>query len=260
MPTQRPLVVANWKAQLAPAHERLLARAIAERLLATPALAARVELILAPSALSLAPIAELFDTLESLITLAAQDCSAHAAGAHTGELTATAIAELADTVILGHAEQRRDQGEAGTLLGTKLARAVTAGLRPLLCFDDPLDAKLSSRAAHFATEWNAITAAAATLGVDRAALLHAGLLLAYEPLGAIGTGSAMTPSAAGEAAATLRDIVNLDLPVLYGGSVVGEGAAAYLAPTDRERRIDGLLVGGASLDPDRLFAILATLV
>lgn len=253
----RPLVVANLKAQLAPRRERELARAIAHRLLAAPELIAQVELLLAPSALSLATIHGDLAEMGIALSLAAQDCSEHESGAHTGELTATALADLAATVLIGHAE-RRAAGEQGALLGRKLARAVAAGLRPILCFADPADGPLVARGGAIADEWNAIRDAAESLGVDEPTIARSGLVLAYEPQSAIGSGAPLAPSAASAAASALREIAG-DYPVLYGGSVAGAGAAAYLAPMNGEGRLDGLLVGGASLDPARLLAIVAAL-
>ena len=141
-----------------------------------------------------------------------------------------------------------------------MGRAISAGLRPILCLDDALAETATRRGGDLHDEWAAILAGAASVGIDREALRVSGLILAYEPVGAIGSGTPLAPSAAQAAAAALRTVSSADLPVLYGGSIGEAGVDAYLAPTsDTAARLDGLLVGGASLAPARLAAILATL-
>jgi triosephosphate isomerase len=258
MNAPRPLLVANWKANLAPAREAALAAELVSRLAALPAFPEQLELLLAPSTLGLTGVAR--ELAGTPIGLAAQDCSAEVVGAHTGDAPAEHLATVAGAVLIGHAERRRSHGEHGELLGRKAARAATAGLRPILCLDDLTAAPLAGRGSALADEWRAFLLGALQSGCDRDALIAAGLIIAYEPTSAIGSGEALAPSAAQEAAAAIRTIVGVQLPVLYGGSVTDTGAETYLAPTsDPSATLSGLLVGGASLTPSRLLAIISTL-
>ena len=258
MTTSRPLLVANWKANLAPKQEAALAAELVRRLAAVPAFPEQLELFLAPSTLGLTGVAR--EIAGTPIGLAAQDCSAEPVGAHTGESTAEHLATVSTMVLIGHAERRRSHGEHGELLGRKAARAVAAGLRPILCLDDLTADPLTGRGSALADEWTAFLAGALQAGCDRDALIAGGIAIAYEPTTAIGSGEPLDPGTAQAAAAAIRAIVGVQLPVLYGGSITDAGAETYLAPTsDPAATLSGLLVGGASLTPSRLLAIISTL-
>jgi triosephosphate isomerase len=259
MTRQRPLLVANWKANLAPRREAALAVELVSRVAALEGLAERCELFLAPSTLGLTGVAR--ELAGSPIRLAAQDCSSEGPGAHTGETPAEHLAGLVGAVLIGHAERRHAHGERGTLLGRKVGRAIAAGLRPILCLDDVTSDPATGRGSALADEWAAIVAGATAVGYDHDALLASSLVIAYEPVDAIGNGQPLVPDAAQAAAAAIRAVVETRLPVLYGGSITDAGADAYLAPAiDPAGELDGLLVGSASLAPARLAAILTTLV
>lgn len=258
MTRPRALLVANWKANLAPRREATLAAELVSRLGALAGFPERCELLLAPSTLGLTGVAR--ELAGTPIGLAAQDCASEGPGAHTGETPAEHLAGLVDAVLVGHAERRRSHGERGALLGRKVGRALAAGLRPILCLDDVTTATTGGRASALVDEWAAIVAGAAAVGQDHGALLASRLVIAYEPVAAIGSGEPLTPGAAQTAAAAIRAVVGAPLPVLYGGSISDAGADAYLAPTtDPASALDGLLVGSVALAPARLAAILATL-
>ena len=182
-------------------------------------------------------------------------------GAFTGEIGAPMLAGLAGWVIVGHSERRRDAGETDELIGRKLARAVEVGLRPILCVGEQL-------AEREAGEAEAVVAAQlrgslTSFGGDPAALVRAGLIVAYEPVWAIGTGrTARGVDAAAMADAIRRSVAELgpgfrpladELPVLYGGSVTAATIAEFLV----EPSIDGALVGGASLKVEEMAGIVA---
>jgi triosephosphate isomerase (TIM) len=182
------------------------------------------------------------------------------AGAYTGETSAAMLDGLATWVILGHSERRRDAGEGDALIAAKLGRALLAGLRPILCVGEPLEVG----------EAGAGAAVALVLGQLRGALQpnageglrDGGLVVAYEPVWAIGTGR----NASGRDAAAMADAIRSGLrgrdgvagigdwlPILYGGSLTAANIGEFLA----EPSIDGALVGGASLKPDEMAGIVA---
>ena len=167
------------------------------------------------------------------------------------------LAGLATWVILGHSERRAQSGETDDLIGRKLDRAVAAGLRPILCVGEVLAEREAGRE---------VAVVAGQLrgsldGRDPGALVAAGLVIAYEPVWAIGTGrNALGADAAAMADAIRAGLVDLgwgaaadDVPVLYGGSVTSANIGEFLA----EPAIDGALVGGASLKPDEMAGIVA---
>lgn len=249
MKAHRPLIVANWKANLPAGEEVALAGRIATSLPADQ----RAEIVIAPSSLGLVSVTSLLRREHATlgISTAAQDCSVEEVGAHTGEEPAAHLVGIAASVIVGHSERRRERGESDALVGRKLARVVLAGLRPILCVGDDLrGADTRERAPYLVSQWRGASAGAAELGVDVSTLLAAGLVVAYEPIWAIGSGVPATAQEARHVARTLREAIGADLPVLYGGSVDAVGASSFLArePAAHEERLDGLLVGGASLD------------
>ncbi len=253
----QPLLIANWKANLAPGEEVALATQIA-----TQATARRLSpgsLMIAPSTVGLVAVASLLrrEYAALNIGIATQDCSSDLAGAATGELPATHLVGIADAVILGHSE-RRARGESGDLIGAKAARCVAAGITPIICVGDA-DPKAteSERSAVVVQQWREVLAGAAALGCDAAAILGAGVIVAYEPVWAIGSGQAASPAVAVAVASALRsDAASSSLRVLYGGSVDGGSAAGFLAAAGAGS-INGLLIGGASLQADRLLDIAA---
>ena len=251
----QPLLIANWKANLAPGEEVVLAAQIAT-LGATRQLSPG-SLMIAPSMVGLVAVASLLrrehDALQ--LGIAAQDCSNDLAGAATGEIPASHLLGAADAVILGHSE-RRARGESGSLIGVKLARCVAAGIRPIVCVGDA-DPKVteSERCALVVRQWREVLAGAATLGCDDATVLGSGVTIAYEPIWAIGSGQVASPDVAAEVARALRtETSSSSLRILYGGSVDGTSAAGFLSSTG-EGSLNGLLIGGASLQAERLLEI-----
>ncbi len=192
------------------------------------------------------------------VAVGAQNVHHEAAGAYTGEISAAALAGLATWVILGHSERRRDALESDELIGKKLARAVSSGLRPILCVGE----MLAEREAGRAVEVVAAQLHGALAGKDIETLLSAGFVIAYEPVWAIGTGRTASAADAAAMAEAIRATLSADLrwgaaaeqvPVLYGGSVTSANIGEFLA----EHSIDGGLVGGASLKPDEMAGMVA---
>ena len=185
----------------------------------------------------------------SAIAWGAQDCSAHAAGAYTGEVSAEMLAEFGGrSVIVGHSERRQYHGETDADVAAKTGRALAAGLTPIVCVGETLAERDAG-----ATE----TVVLRQLDVVLNAIGEAAakIVVAYEPVWAIGTGRTATPQQAQDVHARLRKRLRAagagDVPVLYGGSVKAANAAALFAMKD----VDGGLVGNASLDANELWAI-----
>ena len=181
-------------------------------------------------------LAQVADRLRgSRIAWGAQNVSEHAQGAYTGEVSAAMLAEFGCRyVIVGHSERRHLYGETDAQVGAKYAAARKAGLTPILCVGETLQERDSGK-----TE----DVVARQLG----AVDFAGGVLAYEPVWAIGTGRNATPEQAQAVHAFLRKRLEekrqADTPILYGGSVKPQNAAAIFAMPD----VDGGLIGGASL-------------
>jgi triosephosphate isomerase (TIM) len=249
----RPVIIAaNWKMNTTPADAGELATTIAART-AEPA----VERVICPPFVCLATVRDALAGVD--VAVGAQDVHHEVAGAYTGDISAPMLAGLATWVIVGHSERRRDHAETDERISQKLARAAEAGLRPILCIGEPLEVR----------EQGSETAEALVVGQlhgavgphDPATLTDAGLVIAYEPVWAIGTGrNASGADASAMTGAIRRALRELgwgdradDMPILYGGSVTAANIGEFLA----EPAIDGALVGGASLKPDEMAGIVA---
>ncbi|MEW6225023.1 MAG: triose-phosphate isomerase [Chloroflexota bacterium] len=247
----RPIVIAaNWKMNTTPADAGDLARTIASRT-REPG----VTRVICPPYVSLAAVRDALAGED--VAVGAQNVHHELAGAYTGEIAAPMLAGLASWVIIGHSERRAYAGETDAQIGNKLDRALAAGLRPILCVGEVL----ADREAGRATEVVDAQLRGALEGRDPVALSAAGMVIAYEPVWAIGTGR----NARGADAAAMADAIRASLrslgwggsaetvPVLYGGSVTSANVDEFLA----EPAVDGALVGGASLKPDEMAGIVA---
>jgi triosephosphate isomerase len=251
-PMRDVIVAANWKMHTAPADAGELARSIAGR-----TRAAGVTRVICPPFVSLATVGDALAELDPDVGVGAQNVHHEIQGAYTGEISAPMLVGLASWVIIGHSERRRDAGETDELIGRKLGRAMDAGLRPILCVGEQLDEREAGRQADVVRT----QLRGALGGHEPAALVTIGLVIAYEPVWAIGTGR----TASGADAAAMADVIRETLgelgfpergetiPVLYGGSVTSAAIGEFMA----EPSIDGALVGGASLKPDEMAGIVA---
>jgi triosephosphate isomerase len=262
MSSRQITIIANWKANLPPSEEVALAKAIAEEVggsLQAVGSPLSVRVLLAPSALGLVPVASLLrrEFPQVRIDVAAQDASAGGIGAFTGEVPADHLVGIAPAVIVGHSERRRDRGESDEVVGEKLARVAAAGLAPVLCLGDNLPSgETAMRVAYVQAQCTAAVAVAERAGCSAAQLFAAGLVIAYEPVWAIGTGNPASLEIAEAIASGVRGALQQDnLPVLYGGSVDAAAAPMWLGTPTARTKLDGLLVGGASLSSDRFSGI-----
>ena len=262
MSSRQITIIANWKANLPPSEEVALAKEIAQGVggaLQASGLPSSLRLLLAPSALGLVPVASLLrrEYPQAGLEVAAQDASLNSAGAFTGEIPAEHFVGIAPAVIVGHSERRRDHGETDEVVGGKLARAVAAGLAPVLCIGDNLpNADIAARIDYVQAQCAAAFDAAERAGCSATQLYSAGLVIAYEPVWAIGTGNPASVGIAEAIAAGLRSALHREeLPVLYGGSVDAASAATWFGTSSVRTSLDGLLVGGASLSANHFVAI-----
>jgi triosephosphate isomerase len=245
--TRPRLVVGNWKMNPATIAEAVaLARAVV-----TATTHGDVAVAVAPPAIALAAVADAVRGTH--VHVYAQDVHWEDRGAYTGQIAASMLVGIAAGTIVGHSEVRRDLGDDDTRVARKLARAIAAGLRVVLCVGE-------SEAQHLAGETEAVIARqvaadAAPLRADRERSRQ--LVIAYEPIWAIGTGRPATGAHAAAAARVIRrSLVAAGFdgdrtPILYGGSVTAAGASEFA----KAEGIDGALVGGASLKAEEFGAI-----
>lgn len=245
---RRRIVAGNWKLH----GDRAFAHALVDAIAATPAPAGVERVVLPP----LPYLGELVDhCAASDLRFGAQDVSANAKGAYTGEVSAAMLLDIgAQYGLVGHSERRQYHAEGNQLVAAKFVAARDAGLVPILCVGESLHEREAGQ-----TEWRIEQQLQAVFDAagPRA---FAGAVIAYEPVWAIGTGRTASPDQAqavhafirGEVAARDATIAG-SLPILYGGSVKPDNAASLFAQAD----IDGGLIGGAALVAADFLAIAA---
>jgi triosephosphate isomerase len=246
------IVAANWKMHTTPADAGELARVIAGRT-RVPG----VTRVICPPFVGLGAVREALAEADGDVGVGAQNVHHEAQGAYTGEVSAPMLVGLATWVIIGHSERRRDAGETDELIGRKLGRAIDAGLRPILCVGEQLEEREMGQASLVVRR----QLDGALRRHDPAQLASAGLVIAYEPVWAIGTGRTASGADAAAMAGIIRETLGEigfpergeAVPVLYGGSVTSSAIDEFMA----EPSIDGALVGGASLKPDEMAGIVA---
>lgn len=246
-----PILAGNWKMNKTPQETRAFFAAF------TAAFAPRADrsVWVFPPAICFAAAREAIGDRHD-IALGVQNLHWETAGAFTGEISAPMAAAAGATLALvGHSERRHVFGETDEQVGRKAAAALAAGLLPTVCVGETLEERKAGRLEEVLARQ--LDAALAWLGPSDAGRF----VLAYEPVWAIGTGVNATPADASAAHAYLRARLTGQLaagssgvPILYGGSVKPDNAAELLAAKD----VDGLLVGGASLDPTSFARIAAS--
>jgi triosephosphate isomerase (TIM) len=225
------LIAGNWKMFKGPAETAEFCLALRDA-----GVPAEVEAVVCPPFVSLAVAVQLLAGTE--VAVAAQNVHWASDGAFTGEVSAPMLLELgAYGAIVGHSERRQYFGESDETVARRARHALAAGLSVIACVGE-------TEAEREAGETEAVLRRqVSVLEADER------LVVAYEPVWAIGTGKTATPELAQEAHALIKSL--LDVPVLYGGSVKADNAGELLAQPD----VDGALVGGASLDVDSFLAI-----
>ncbi len=237
----RPFIAANWKMNTTIPEGVRLASDVKQALSDISG----AEVVLCPPFVSLEAVKRALEG--SSIGLGAQNMHPEAKGSYTGEISYQMLADLCEFVVLGHSERRRILGESNEFINLKVKAAFQSGLRPILCVGETLEERQWDRADN----------------VIRSQLTEClegiedcnDLIVAYEPIWAIGTGVAATPEAAQEMMSnvvlgTLTTLYGehaaLEIPLLYGGSVTPDNAANFA----KESAIHGALVGGASLEAE----------
>jgi triosephosphate isomerase len=233
------LVAGNWKMNGLRADGTALARELASLAAAQPLSA---ELLVCPPFTLLDPVGRVLDG--SRVALGAQDCHAEAKGAHTGDIGAEMLKDLGCRyVILGHSERRRDHGESDKVVQDKIGAAWRAGLAAILCVGETREEREAGNAEAVVA---AQLAGSMPPGADASRLV-----IAYEPVWAIGTGLTPTGVDIARMHRAIRARIPAGVRILYGGSVNPGNAAAIFAIPD----VDGALVGGASLKSQDFWAI-----
>lgn len=234
---RKPLIAANWKMNTTPAEAVELVKGILPGLSGIVG----VEILVCPPFISLVPVSAVLH--ETQVMLGAQNCHFEERGAFTGEISPLMLKGICLYVILGHSERRNLFGETSQVVNKKVRAALKAGLKPILCVGESL----------------ADNEAGKTADVVGTQIRHSlegirdagGLVVAYEPVWAIGTGRAATATQANTTIKMIRDVLatlvgkqTADMTrILYGGSVTSANASEFMAQPE----IDGALVGGAGL-------------
>jgi triosephosphate isomerase len=247
-----PLIAGNWKLHKTIAQAEELIQALLPRVSSVDG----VDVAICPTFTALGPMVD--STRGSRVAVYAQNMHQAAEGAFTGEVSAPMLTELdVQGVILGHSERREYFGETDKALAHKVPAALAAGLLPVLCVGETEEeherGDTQRKLRHQVQE-----------GLSRLETDRLGdVVIAYEPIWAIGTGQVATPEQAQEAIAFVRALVGdrsreqaAETRILYGGSVKPDNAAELLALAD----VDGALVGGASLEAESFAAIVAAVV
>jgi triosephosphate isomerase len=251
-PARRPLIAGNWKMNQTHLEAIGLVQKVAFSLKDKELEAA--EVVVLPPFTSLRSVQTLVTGDKLDIGYGAQDLSAQDSGAYTGEISGGMLAALACRyVVVGHSERRALHAEDDAVVASKVQAALRHGLVPILCVGEGLDVRREGR--HVPHTVAQLDAALEGVSAETAA----GIVIAYEPVWAIGTGEVATPEDAQEVCAAIRarlaeryDPETAErVRILYGGSVKAANTAGILAGPD----IDGALVGGASLDADEFAQI-----
>jgi triosephosphate isomerase len=240
-----PYIAANWKMNKTVAEAAEFIDALLPRIAAT-----QNDVVVCP------PFTALHEVVErrrgTAVRVAAQNMHEGESGAFTGEISAPMLVELdVEAVVLGHSERRQFFGETDAALAKKVPAALAADLEPILCVGESDEAREGGQTEEvLERQLQADLAEVETGDIAK-------VVIAYEPIWAIGTGKVATPEQAQEACAFIRDVLRArgaaadDVRILYGGSVKPGNAAELLALPD----VDGALVGGAALDAEDFAAI-----
>jgi triosephosphate isomerase len=248
--SRRKIVAGNWKMNLDRGQARALAAAVAAR----RGEAAAAELVLCPPALYVETVGTALAAAAADVGLGGQNAHDKAGGAFTGEVAPAMLVDLGCRyVILGHSERRTLFGETDAFVNAKAKAALAAGLTPIVCVGETLQEREAGRTAAVVT--TQVKGSLAGLGPQDLEKI----VVAYEPVWAIGTGKVATPEQAQEVHALIRRLlaelasptVAARVRIQYGGSVKPDNAAELAAQPD----IDGALVGGASLKADDFLGI-----
>ncbi len=252
--TRTPLMAGNWKMNLNHQEAVVLVQKLAWTLSDKKHDYKAAEVVVIPPFTDLRSVQTLIDGDSLALGYGAQDVSIHDNGAYTGEISAEMLAKLGCSyVVVGHSERREYHQENDALVNAKAHKALGAGIVPIVCVGEGLATRQAGE--HVAYTIAQVDGSLSGFTAEQIA----GLVVAYEPVWAIGTGEVATPEDAQEVCAAIRgrvrelhgDAAAAALRILYGGSVKAANVAAIMAKED----VDGALVGGASLQVDEFGGI-----
>lgn len=248
---RKPIVAANWKMHNSPSETEEFMRAFL-RLVPEKC---PIQIVIVPPFVSLPKAAEsTHNVRHAAVELGAQNMSQHPGGAYTGEISARMLKEVeVKHVVLGHSERRALYGETNQIVNAKVIAALEARLHPILCIGETLEERDGGLIEKVLE--SQLRESLAEVGARRVQ----DLVIAYEPVWAIGTGRTASPAQAQEAHAFVRSVLAdlfgsalaQQIRIQYGGSMKPDNAVELMAQPD----VDGGLIGGASLQPDTFFAI-----
>lgn len=248
-PPRTAIIAGNWKMHYGPKEAANFAREIVPQLSPLVEQHSRIMCILCPPSISLEAVREVLDAEHfSHIELGAQNMYYEEQGAFTGEISPTMVRELCSAVILGHSERRNYFCETDDLVDKKVLAALKYSLQPIVCIGENEEQHDAGETEHVIR--SQVHHSLANIPANKAKEV----VIAYEPIWAIGTGKAATPEGAGKVIHFIRQLYGnaygseaaAALRILYGGSVTSENISEFMDHPD----IDGALVGGASIKPD----------
>ena len=252
--TRTPLMAGNWKMNLNHQEAVVLVQKLAWILSDKRHDYGQAEVVVLPPFTDLRSVQTLVDGDRLQVKYGAQDVSLHDSGAYTGEISAAMLSKLGCSyVVVGHSERREYHAESDEVVNGKAHKAVAAGMTPIVCVGEGLEVRQSGE--HVAHTLAQIDGSLAGFTAQQVAEL----VVAYEPVWAIGTGEVATPEDAQEVCSGIRarirevhgDAAADAVRIQYGGSVKAANVASIMAQPD----VDGALVGGASLDADEFGGI-----
>jgi triosephosphate isomerase len=252
--TRTPLMAGNWKMNLNHQEAVVLVQKLAWTLSDKRHDYAKSEVVVLPPFTDIRSVQTLVDADQLTLKYGAQDVSTEESGAYTGEISAGMLAKLGCSyVVVGHSERRQYHAESDEVVNAKAHRAVAAGMTPIVCVGEGLDVRKAGD--HVPYTLNQLDGSLAGFTPEQVAAL----VVAYEPVWAIGTGEVATPEDAQEVCGAIRERIREvhgdasadSVRIQYGGSVKAANVAGIMEKPD----VDGCLVGGASLQVDEFGGI-----
>jgi triosephosphate isomerase len=254
---RKPMIAGNWKMYKTPGEAAILAQAIDDLLGEERGLTDKVDAVVCPPSVDLRSVASVLDYDKLGLKLSAQNVHWESEGAFTGEVSVRMLADVGCTYcIVGHSERREYFGETNETVNLKVKALLAGGLIPIVCCGETLETREAGETERFVREQIRI-------GLEGLTPEQAGgLVIAYEPIWAIGTGLTPTPEAANDVTRSIRATVGaifgqpaaIRVRILYGGSAKPENLMLFMPEPD----IDGALVGGASLTADSFVSMVRT--
>jgi len=254
---RKPMIAGNWKMFKTPGEAVVLVQAVNDLLADAPEVASTVDAVVCPPFVDLKPVQTAIEFDHSTLKLAAQNVHWATEGAFTGEIAPRMLADVGcDYCVVGHSERREMFGETDETVNRKVKALLAVGITPIVCCGETLEIRDAGDTDTFVR--GQIRGALDGIDAEQAA----GIVVAYEPIWAIGTGRTPTPEAANDVCRSIRATLGalfgqpaaIRMRVLYGGSAKPENIMLFMPEPD----IDGALVGGAALEAKSFFSMVRT--